>query len=208
MTVFFTSDWHFGHKKMFGEGCYSTVREQFSTIDDMHKALSESIRNTVQENDVLYHLGDISFVSPTRTIEWVKTLGVRNIVFIRGNHDSNKMFRYLTQEGFVCLEEAHVSYTFGNKSYNFYLAHYPRAMNNSITLSGHIHNDIPVEENVLNVGVDCVEIYECFKNKPFGTPLSIEEVISLTQYHNERAPGGNSQEQGIMFNKREAEKRA
>jgi calcineurin-like phosphoesterase family protein len=89
MSVFFTSDTHFNHKKII-EYCPDT-RGQFLLgdnsydLDGMNSAIVEMWNSTVKENDLVYFLGDWSLNHNVRN-KFIKLLNGW-IIWIRGNHD-------------------------------------------------------------------------------------------------------------------------
>lgn len=88
MTIFFTSDTHFGHKKILK---FCPARgELWASIEDHDQGLIDLWNETVGPNDTVFHLGDFAFAGRERIKE---ILGMLNgeINLIRGNHDKSKM---------------------------------------------------------------------------------------------------------------------
>lgn len=80
MTVWFTSDLHFGHLKV------SEIRG-FGTPMQHDFALIKNWERVVRKNDQVWVLGDLAVSSPTRALEIVAALPGRKHL-ISGNHDA------------------------------------------------------------------------------------------------------------------------
>lgn len=79
MTVFFTSDLHFGHRKV-------AELRGFDAEHDHDSALAERWHETVRSGDQVWILGDLAASSPTYALELLRTLpGEKHL--IAGNHD-------------------------------------------------------------------------------------------------------------------------
>lgn len=81
MTVFFTSDTHFGHARII-----ELSDRPFRDVDDMNTQLIDRWNSVVGPNDHVYHLGDVALGSFAESIECVAHLnGIIHLV--TGNHD-------------------------------------------------------------------------------------------------------------------------
>lgn len=79
MSVWFTSDLHFGH------GFVAGLRG-FDNTDDHDDAIAEGWLKRVRKNDQVWVLGDIAVSSPTHALDLLRILpGVKHL--IAGNHD-------------------------------------------------------------------------------------------------------------------------
>lgn len=83
MTIWFTSDLHFGHKNILK---YNPEYRPYSTVEEMTAGLIASWNATVSDTDTVYHLGDFCFRKKSYSDSIISQLR-GNIVFIRGNHD-------------------------------------------------------------------------------------------------------------------------
>jgi calcineurin-like phosphoesterase family protein len=81
MTEWFTSDLHFGHKRII-----ELAGRPFADLDEMEEAFIQEWNDTVAPGDLIYHLGDLSFLNAVATAGIVNRLK-GSIHFIRGNHD-------------------------------------------------------------------------------------------------------------------------
>lgn len=161
-----SSDLHFGHKNIF-KFCTSS-RAQFSDVEDMNNKLILEWNSHIKDpRDIMYHLGDFSFLNIEQTINILRKLhGVKR--FIVGNHD-NRIIKFLKNNPELLVElniewvkDYHIE-TIHNDKLNFSqtitMCHYGmttwyNARYKGIMFYGHIHQhstDIP---GSLNVGFD------------------------------------------------------
>jgi calcineurin-like phosphoesterase family protein len=80
MTVFFTSDTHFGHSNII-----KYASRPFENVQEMDEALIERWNSVVGKHDTVYHLGDFCFGS---AVEYLKRLNGMKYLLI-GSHDSS-----------------------------------------------------------------------------------------------------------------------
>lgn len=158
MNIYVTSDLHFGHKNII-----KYENRPFNNIEEMDRAIIDLWNKTINDEDLIYILGDFSWYKGEKTNEILKTLKGNKILII-GNHDKNfledkKFNKDLFQE--ICYyKELKV-----NKQ-KIILFHYPiidwnGKNNGSIHLYGHVHTMInkdaeymKKEYNCFNVGID------------------------------------------------------
>jgi len=77
---FWLSDSHVGHRLVAGKRGFASVQEHDQTL--LH-----NINSVVQDQDIVYHLGDVGIATDDYILEWVLQLnGTWNL--ITGNHDS------------------------------------------------------------------------------------------------------------------------
>lgn len=83
MTIFFTSDQHFGHKNIltFGKG------RPFSSVEDMQQGLIDKWNNKVKEEDTVYILGDFCWGFNSKKIKELMSQLNGKKILIAGNHD-------------------------------------------------------------------------------------------------------------------------
>ena len=82
MTVYFTSDLHFGHKNImnFGRSQY------FSDLDHMRESILANINSVVGLDDELYILGDVVMGVRTDNLPHLNRILARKVL-VAGNHD-------------------------------------------------------------------------------------------------------------------------
>ena len=148
---------HFDHHNVI-----KYCNRPFQNVEEMNETITRNWNNTVNKQDEVYILGDISFNNADKYLE---RLNGRKYL-IRGNHDNKtKKSEYLTW-----IKDYH------ELKYNgafFILFHYPIEEWNgyfreSIHLHGHQHNKEAVTaERRIDVGVDAWNF----------TPISITQII-------------------------------
>lgn len=84
MTVHFTSDPHFGHRKVAALRGFGTLEEPDTAAHDY--ALIDRWQTTVREEDVVYVLGDLAASNPTHALDTLRVLPGRKRLVL-GNHD-------------------------------------------------------------------------------------------------------------------------
>lgn len=170
MTTFFTSDTHFSHSNII-----KYCNRPFTDRKEMDEILVRNWNETVSDDDLVYHLGDISYGSPDYTASIFNRLTGKKVIF-RGNHDSDKMLEALLLKvpsitGTAYYKEIHV------EGQMLVLCHYPlltwnKAHHGSWQLHGHCHGNIDglnTQTTRLDVGVDSHEY----------KPISFEEVSEI-----------------------------
>jgi len=90
MSVFFTSDSHFGHKNIVRSLSDWSNKDQcrdFFSIEDMNRVLIEGINRVVAPTDTLYHLGDFNFGGLHNLHTFRRAIRCETVHLILGNHD-------------------------------------------------------------------------------------------------------------------------
>ena len=136
-TIWVTSDWHLGHSN-----CIKYCNRPFQNTSEMNNILRKNFNNTVGSHDIVYVLGDISFLNIVSTTEWIKSLHGFKFL-IKGNHDpkSNTAYRKM---GFSEVYDHPI--VLANK---YILSHEPIPVNTSdlINIYGHLHNNAINDNN-------------------------------------------------------------
>jgi len=162
---FFTSDWHFFHKKII-EYC----DRPFKNEKHMRNKIINNFNEVVCKEDNTFVLGDVAMLGGS---QWEALKGIIQKLngtkhLICGNHDEFRWQRYIdigfaTVHSALWLEEGGLSIV---------MAHDPSAYctlePNTVFLHGHIHTlykSIP-EQRVVNVGVDQWDFY----------PINMEQI--------------------------------
>lgn len=180
-VTYFTADTHFGHKKVI-EYC----NRPFSSVEEMNETLIANWNSRVGKNDVIYHLGDFAFLSPSgmRSI-FDRLNGEKHLIL--GNHDQLKTMKLLKWDSIQSMREIRIG------EQRIVLLHYAmkiwnKSHHGAWHLYGHSHNSLPDDPNSLSidVGVDArgyapisfTEIGEIMKRKnfvPIDHHRSVEE---------------------------------
>jgi calcineurin-like phosphoesterase family protein len=176
MSYFFTSDTHFFHKNIIKH-----CSRPWDSAAEMNRELVSRWNRVVSPNDIVYHLGDVSFGSAKETVELLTQLNGRKHLVL-GNHDNvvvknanvSKMFESVNQ-----IAELKVD------GHLIVMCHYPMASWNqshrgSIHLHGHCHGAYVPSPNLairrMDVGVDAPAAEHMYR------PICLEKVIGLTRF--------------------------
>jgi calcineurin-like phosphoesterase family protein len=81
MSLFFTSDHHFGHKNII-----RYAARPFRDVAEMNEHMVQAWNFMVQPDDVVYHLGDFAMGPIEEGLDFVRRLNGTKILVI-GNHD-------------------------------------------------------------------------------------------------------------------------
>jgi calcineurin-like phosphoesterase family protein len=162
MTIFFTSDTHFGHG-----GALGLYRRPFASVAAMNEGLIERWNATVGPDDEVWHLGDFAIRQrPAVVVELLARLrGCKHLV--AGNNDpqeTTKLDGWKSVQPYVEIETEDVSLV---------LCHYPfrswRGMGKgSVNLHGHCHGRLKPQPRQFDVGVDVWDF----------RPVTLDEILS------------------------------
>lgn len=145
--VFFTSDTHFGHKKM-------AALRGFADVDEMNERMVEVWNSIVPRTGVVYHMGDVSFMSKAKTQALLYRLN-GSICLVRGNHDGDsttKTTRFMWVRDYYELkvEDTDVRIIMCHYAFRVWnMSHY-----GTWNLHGHSHGNLPPIGGQMDVGVD------------------------------------------------------
>jgi calcineurin-like phosphoesterase family protein len=147
MSVFFTSDLHFGHHNIIAH-----CKRPFVGVNEMADGIIANINAVVTPKDDLYILGDVAFSDPTPLVARIN--GRKHLIV--GNHDEPKKSK-LHACAFQWIKDTYELRVDGQK---IWLAHYPHrawpgSHRGSWHLYGHSHGGMPPYGKSLDVGVDC-----------------------------------------------------
>lgn len=160
LKTFFISDTHFSHKIAI-----TKIKRPYKTIEAMDKDLILRWNKEVPKDGVVFHLGDVSFASPERTVEILKSLNGK-IYIIPGNHDYK--LDQLAKKGklptntTLLTQYEEVSINYRKKNYEIMMCHYPIIQWNkkhygSMHVYGHCHGSMTAffsKMKAVDVGVD------------------------------------------------------
>ncbi len=167
MTVYFTSDQHFGHRRI----CEFSKRP-YADLTEMREDFILRHNRVVKPGDSVYHLGDFSFADEEDSTKIARRLNGQKFL-VWGNHDKGlrKSKDFLVQwvwtKDFAEIKVNEIKIV---------LCHYPLLVWNgshhgSWNLHGHSHGSLKPDGGALrvDVGVDCHDY----------TPVSFEEVAAI-----------------------------
>ena len=148
MTIFFTSDTHFGHG-----GALGLYRRPFASVAVMNEAIIERWNDTVTADDEVWHLGDFAIGQPAAsTAELLARLhGNKHLVV--GNNDP------VATTGLDGWASTHPYIEIEVDSVSLVLCHYPfRSWHGMakgwLNLHGHSHGRMKPQPRQFDVGVD------------------------------------------------------
>lgn len=156
MKTFITSDLHFGHTNIM-KFCPRT-RGHYSNIEHMNAEMAKIWNSQVQPDDLVYILGDVSFMNVEKTVSYLHSLS-GNKILVQGNHDQKLLKDKRFCDCFV--EIHHYLRLVYNKQHLLIMFHYPiyewdQMHRGSIHFHGHLHgnyNGMP-DSRALDVGYD------------------------------------------------------
>lgn len=186
MAQFFTSDAHFGHESICGPEGFEEGRRIFKTVEEMNETIIKNWNAVVEPQDQVYHLGDFSMkLKRDEVLAIIKRLKGQ-IILIKGNHDTTKMFNYLERNNYMYAGKPKLVINWigpkqiKHRGVSMNLTHYPLCIGGRgklVSIHGHIHSDTMIENYMLNVGMDSPEIPKL----PFGQPLTINQVVDAIE---------------------------
>ena len=163
--IFIISDTHFGHENIlkFVDSENKLIRE-FDSVDHMNEHMVECWNKTVNDYDIVYHLGDVYFDKGHEILPRLK--GRKRLIL--GNHDNGK-------SEFIQKHFQKVLMWREFEEFNCVLTHVPihesGLYKRKYNLHGHVHRGshrgLIEDERYINC---CVEVHNY-------TPLAIEEFI-------------------------------
>lgn len=155
------SDTHFGHEKIIEYG-----QRPFGGINEMNTELQRRWNRVVDEEDTVFHLGDVRHhPDPHDEGFWLDQLR-GNIVLIRGNHDDPPDdFPYHVMESAVIQ----------HGRYEFYLEHQPVGFS-GWQIHGHAHNNDLVSYPFIHQGTQRVNVSAELLHY---YPLSLDRLVRM-----------------------------
>lgn len=163
MTYWFSSDHHFGHKKILE---YSN--RPFSSIEEHDETLIRNHNSVVGKNDIVIFAGDFTLWKNVKGIyeKYINRLNGKHI-FLRGSHDY-----WLNGKPNDQIWEKNIYVD--KKRYYFVVCHYAmhtwaRSHYGSYHLFGHSHGKLKLDGKRHDCGVDNNNYY----------PISDEQVVNI-----------------------------
>ncbi len=147
MNVFFTSDTHYGHRRVIEH-----AKRPYQNLEEMENAFVENWNRVVTPGDVVYHLGDFHFGKRDDVERVLRRLNGTKLL-VPGNHDKSHV---TTAKGWASVSPLRDITVDGHP---VTLCHYGmRVWNKShygaIQLYGHSHGSLPGNSQSMDVGVD------------------------------------------------------
>lgn len=173
--IYFTADTHFGHTAVLG-----FCKRPWADANSMNAGLISRWNSVVSPDDLIYVLGDFSFMGVQMTSAILSQLNGRKIL-VRGNHDWRRTRTKWVKMGFFdcvdyefirigdeVVEMCHFPYSGDHTLTERYIDSRPMNRGNWL-LHGHVHSAWKAKDRMLNVGVDV-----------WGwKPVGLDEIRSL-----------------------------
>jgi calcineurin-like phosphoesterase family protein len=160
MTVWFTSDSHFGHANIIKH-----TNRPFTSVASMDAHMIAQWNGVVRPTkDEVWHLGDFAFRSTENPGEYLSRLnGIKRLV--HGNHDSDEVKKLPGWASSQPMAEIKVN------GIRIVLLHYAMKVWNashhgSLHFYGHSHGNLPGDRQSCDVGVDAWDF----------RPVRLEEI--------------------------------
>lgn len=188
-NIWFTSDTHFYHHSMIGQGWRKRHDGYpFGSMDEMNELLITEWNSVVGHQDHIYHLGDFAFSTAPRAVAIIKRLN-GNKFLIRGNHDNGLVKKESFKECWGWIKDLYTlrvhdkeinPLTGGERQFHqaIVMCHFPLLVWDGCHygawhLHGHSHGNLPdTYEPRIDVGIDAVANY----GAPPYRPVSYEWV--------------------------------
>jgi len=163
--IWVTSDTHFSHKNMlkFTKEDGSLVRPEFRDVHHMNDEIITRWNETVGDDDIIYHLGDIGFNQSDLATILPCLKGHKRLLL--GNHDNFDMSFYSDH-----FEKIGVVRQFGKVLLSHYPVHIDPNDHHSYELNihGHIHHQPAPTKKHVNVSVE----------KTDYTPVLLDRLVA------------------------------
>lgn len=147
--IFIISDTHFGHENIlkFRDSASNELIRNFSDVHDMNEHMIDRWNKTVNDDDIVYHLGDVYFGKGHEMLPRLK--GRKRLIL--GNHDNGKCQQL--QKHFQKISMWRMF-----PEYNCLLTHVPIHESGlykvQYNLHGHIHQNKSPTDRHINCSVE------------------------------------------------------
>lgn len=168
--VWIISDTHFGHSatfEVFKKNDGSPLRP-FKDLDDMHNTFISNWNSVVKPQDLVLHLGDVSFCGKSHDAILPQLKGEKRL--IRGNHDRFTESRY--RRFFNRIEGCYIR----DKYVFTHIPIHPESLSRwSGNIHGHLHANVVNDPRYFNASCEQINF----------TPINLEEVKKIMRGQNE-----------------------
>lgn len=129
MTTYFTSDTHFGHKRII-----DLCNRPFKDVTEMNEIIVHHWNALVRPDDTVYHLGDVALGPIEDSLKYIGRLNGYKILIV-GNHDrmfppmskmrEDKIASWTERYKTAGFDEVHENHIFVKRGYSFMISHFP-----------------------------------------------------------------------------------
>lgn len=178
--IAFISDMHIGHSNII-----KWENRPFLDINDMSDKLIENWNSVINDDTIVYYLGDLSYKVKTDYTKWFLHQLKGDIRLILGNHDRLKVMKKLNRFSDI-QSYKRLEVITDDKKQDLILSHFPilswdKQSHGSIHLHGHSHQNLTVSNpeyysnnKVIDVG--------CMGHN--YTPIFYNEIIEIINSKN------------------------
>lgn len=159
MKTWVGSDLHLGHTNIM-KFCPVTRAHYNNDVTYMNEQMVLEWNHFVQDDDLVYILGDVAFLPAQKAVQYLKRMKGRKIL-IKGNHDR----KLVNDSDFCsCFESMHDYLDITHNGVKIVMCHYPifdhdGAGRGSIMLHGHRHgNPHNIPGKIMDVGMDATGV--------------------------------------------------
>ena len=206
-NVWFMSDLHYGH-----ENILKLAKDRpFADVAEMDAFLLETVRNTLNKDDILFDLGDLFWKTEIAEMRGFCKFLPRKTIKIMGNHDKEHLYTpggILRNFFSLVADLIDLRIRYRGEDIRITLSHYPllewnHKFDGAINIHGHCHGNIddaansdPMELRI-DVGVDGAlakekgtfilsldDVLEAVRRKTGGLEFSVWGEQNLKQYLN------------------------
>lgn len=151
MDVWLIADTHFNHANII-----KYENRPFTTTCEMNEVLIKNWNNSIKENDLVYHLGDVCFGKSNSVEEIISQLRGQKYLLM-GNHDRRKSRTWWSKKGFVEVYKKPIDIIVEDMKIT--LSHEPVFKPETLNVHGHVHSKIHrLNQNIYKcVSVECTE---------------------------------------------------
>ena len=166
MTIFITSDTHFGHGNII-----RYCSRPFATCEEMDRSMKAAWNAVVSADDLVLHVGDVAFGGRPFVERNVSQLNGRKVL-VRGNHDKNVFVNIYKGLGWIV--ETHIVLP------HVFVVHNPRQdkvpvpEGTKLVVHGHTHGTWTAP-GFIDAGVDALGKNACYAPVPM-----IHALVELT----------------------------
>jgi len=147
--VFYTSDWHLGHK-----GISDKFRTQFESDQHHNESIIENYNKVILKRDTVFFLGDICF--DKASLDLIRALpGHKRLIL--GNHE-NQYGKFRSVELWDVFEKVHGLHT----RKHVWLSHapiHPEELRDKPNIHGHVHEKTLQDWRYANVSLENCNYY-------------------------------------------------
>lgn len=202
MAIRYISDLHFSHRNILRYD-----NRPWQNVDDMNQDMIRLWNTTVQDDDLVYILGDVVWSNKYQDWENILTQLTGHKFIVKGNHDKTEILNELKKNGYIDgwshQEVVHDPGTNGKARY-VVLNHSPMPFfvnmhhDNTYHLYGHVHISFDyqvikhVRKQIEDLYQHEVRMYNvgCMIRGMDYAPRTLDEIIEIDKTNREFEEGG------------------